>query len=1100
MNFEWITHGGFEIIRDAWMFASNFFAAAETGGLYTVIFLWGLAFAAIAGQLSSISGKGDFLGYAKTMALAIFLYATLLTSSANIIIYDDVKNKTQTIGNIPVGVAAIAGIVNDMTDYIETIIKTVAAPPLPLEDEGYGLGIKMLQESQDGVLQAALASQIPEQVYRSAMSYAQDCLAIEAARTASVKESIESTTSQTIPWSAAANPALFVDTNLDSSGNPTDVTNNVTCQEGWNRLNKYLALTGPWGSVVNEFCESFSFDSGDPVSLNRCKTIHGNVISQWVVGGVGSEDFAKSIFLGRVWKDYLSSLDSSIELASLISYQRVSSQLGSAGLTAMEWMPTIKEVMAMVIILLTPLAALFLLTGFGVDAFKYIFGLYIFWSVWTCIDTAMTAMWMSRLNDVFYTVSNGTHLGTDGIERLWPLASKSLAMMGNTRAFGLLLSSAFVAGIFKWGGSALAHFGSGLARSLGIGATAGSNYLSPGSEGQAAAMTEAQRQTAAYHAAIMGGMQRMSLDYLSSGTATAKRWASGQSFDALANQGLTNAGLQAGLMGHGMPDVSNTLSGINRVAGQGGAYGAADVAAKEAMTQGATTNARYGAMSDQTGGVAADNLTPSALNPLVTGAVARAQQDLLNFGRLSDSTRQLFDSISSKSGGQGLLESALSRMTFTPTTEEQAANLRAAGIENASAGSLVTSAMDYSNGSLVPRKDMVESGSLATVHDKTESPTGQILLARNPLNPNEEGLFSVSGYMKQSGSFVSVNDATITNLATGQTSSGYTVEARFGVPEAAHQAMSGQAQEPISVQATAIGDKVGISGGFETHGTGGFMAVIRQIAAGNGPAEILAVKNNEEAVARADAFVNDLTRMVGSNYTNSLSADEAYQKIRQTSLGLASSLGMLGTGANTGISQMFRNQDQFKEGYNIQSGIDMYRVAAAKILSAEFLGERQKAAMLAGLYDSVVTDATTSKLDQMQGQLANFRNDTKPMSSEERQERNRHQVLGVHQGETEFKPLPGTSAENVINPQVKDALTTITSWGSPSVSASVPDTLVSAHSPVSIPASSGGWSNEDRVAAVATIMNRGGIQTNVNTPWGLPGAQRQEGSQYGLKE
>ena len=514
MNFLIVTHGGFELVRDVWLFVSSLFGSAAFKGLLSGVFVFALTLAAASGTLETLFDlrSGAAYKWMKGMFIGIMMYSLIGPTTAQVTIYDDVSGQTQIQGNLPVGIAAVAGFVNQITIGMEDLIKTFLATPAAPEDVGYERGTEMLSESFDGAMKTALATQVAPQMWDSAYSYVQDCVAIRAARSSAYRATLDDTTDALTSWSNAANPALFTYTGLDSTGNPLTggvPKENVSCFDAWNRMNLYFTNSLAWENTVDQFCNMMHFEASDPQSLAACKNVYEKSVQLWVLGGVAksSQDVAKNIMLGKVWYSYLSSLDSGIEAARAAAYARVSSQLAGAGLMAQEWLPMIKVVVFVILVAITPLVFLFLITPFGLDAFKFLLGAFLWWGVWCSIDQMMLCMWLNRVDALFQAVNLGGNLGVNGLSALWPLASKSTALLGSMRGFGMLLASTLTFVIIKFGGSSFAHLAAGLGRATtaGAGPAAAAEFMSPEEAGWNRSMAAMAEYNERAQAAVASG-------------------------------------------------------------------------------------------------------------------------------------------------------------------------------------------------------------------------------------------------------------------------------------------------------------------------------------------------------------------------------------------------------------------------------------------------------------------------------------------------------------------------------------------------------------------------------------------------------------------
>ena len=492
--YTYITHGGFELIRDVWLYISLLFASADFQGLITVVFVAVVILSAISGLLGGLFSLryGNITSWVGGIVLALFFYAAFLMPTAGggtIVVYDDIKNRTQNIGGIPPGLVVVAGILNKVTIGMENLIESVSPLGVTMAQIGHDSGIKMLQESRDGVMETILATAIHQQFWNTAYQYGDDCLIVEMAHSPVLTEQIKRNSDNRAVWQAAANPALYTVSSLDAAGNPITAggAETVTCAESWRRIQLYFSTSTAWDETLKQFCDVMQYDSFNALSYGRCRNIYANAVSQWVLGGMSEDEFVKQLALSKAWYQYMVSMDSTIEQARTSSFARISGQLSGMGLAAQDWLPALKVVIATIIIGVTPVIILFMISPIGLDAFKFLMGLFIWYAIWCLVDHLMLCLWMGQANEIFQPVSSvasGGHVGMLGMDNLWPLASKCMALLGGMRFFGMLVASMISFGVLKLGGSAMAHLASGISGTFNAGGSLAGTFMEPAATGQ----------------------------------------------------------------------------------------------------------------------------------------------------------------------------------------------------------------------------------------------------------------------------------------------------------------------------------------------------------------------------------------------------------------------------------------------------------------------------------------------------------------------------------------------------------------------------------------------------------------------------------------
>ena len=113
-SMEFITHGGFEMVRDTWQFIANIMSSSSYSTAITTIFLATALFSLAAGTLKSFAQTPA--GWASALIGGLLLYGTFFQTGfggwhmdGEIAVYDDVKNQNEIVQNLPPGLVAMAG-------------------------------------------------------------------------------------------------------------------------------------------------------------------------------------------------------------------------------------------------------------------------------------------------------------------------------------------------------------------------------------------------------------------------------------------------------------------------------------------------------------------------------------------------------------------------------------------------------------------------------------------------------------------------------------------------------------------------------------------------------------------------------------------------------------------------------------------------------------------------------------------------------------------------------------------------------------------------------------------------------------------------------
>ncbi|HIE32843.1 MAG TPA: conjugal transfer protein TraG, partial [Thermodesulfobacteriaceae bacterium] len=474
-------HGEFELARQVLVYLSTIINSSAYKGLVTTLFILVFTLMLMSGMLEVLFGNfRTFDSWVKAFFTGVFIYAIFLSGAARVTVYDDITGRSYTQGNIPPGIALMMWFPNRIATGIEDLVRSYLAPSLPLSPFAYEHGVSMIREAYNGKLVAALSQVIPNQVWRSAGAYVEDCVALEAARSASYESKLYYGDNPYLAWGDAINYFFYTYTSLDASGRPFPPgtpDENVSCAEAWNRLNAYFR-SDDWTTATRYFCKLMSLGD-DNISVTACLDLMQEVFSRYITNGVTRtpEEIAKNVFAGVVYYNFLASLDSSIAVGRVAAYSRAQAELMGRGIVAQDWIPIMKTVFFIFACALIPLVFLFIATGTG--GVKYLIGLFVWWMIWCGADAVVYCLWVTRAEKLFEVVSDGGKLGLAGLQDLWFLSSKALALLGSMRSLGFLIAGTMTYALFRFGGAALAHMATILGGTVSASAPKVAGYTSP---------------------------------------------------------------------------------------------------------------------------------------------------------------------------------------------------------------------------------------------------------------------------------------------------------------------------------------------------------------------------------------------------------------------------------------------------------------------------------------------------------------------------------------------------------------------------------------------------------------------------------------------
>ena len=157
--------------------------------------------------MSLIGGRGgNILGWAPIAALGIAIYVGLFVPKGNIVVYDPVFNKFQTIPNVPNGVVIVAGSLNAIERGLVDIVSN-SASPTAYQTQAGGIGFMGLYN-----LTTMPATASNSFLDMNVNRYIQDCVSFALNNPGSgltVDELRKTTTSFATSFSKASNPAIY---------------------------------------------------------------------------------------------------------------------------------------------------------------------------------------------------------------------------------------------------------------------------------------------------------------------------------------------------------------------------------------------------------------------------------------------------------------------------------------------------------------------------------------------------------------------------------------------------------------------------------------------------------------------------------------------------------------------------------------------------------------------------------------------------------------------------------------------------------------------------------------------------------------------------
>ena len=470
LDMEYYTYGGFQQVvgafsRMALIFSDSGFQAA----IYVAMVL-GILFGAIALVMRALGGRFSTMSWGVPLMMGYVIYAAMIVPQGNLIIYDPVANTNQTVGGIPDGIVAIAGIMNKLEQFVVNTIYTTSTDPTAYQNSAGGRPFNVLYD----LGQAGGMSTVDADISASLKQYTNDCVMFELQRpgTTLTVNGLATSTDFMAQFALAASPAVYT---TEFPGNVS-----VTCTEAWTDLTNSLNDDSTYANAINALCADAGYDTTIAAEVTQCTDVIPGVFNV-LAGGTGYafSDMFKQSLMGETLNEVL--LDNSASLATRVLADRnTGSSLIGAGMAANEWLPIFKAVMTAVALTLIPFLVIFLPTPLMGKAASLICGIFVYMTAWGAIDAIIHSLAMDYAMSTLSGIITQGQLGMLTLNFFSSGPAKVLAVMGAMRWGGMLLAGAVAGAFVKTGGTVLGQMMSsstGIAQ--GQGASAGMTVGTP---------------------------------------------------------------------------------------------------------------------------------------------------------------------------------------------------------------------------------------------------------------------------------------------------------------------------------------------------------------------------------------------------------------------------------------------------------------------------------------------------------------------------------------------------------------------------------------------------------------------------------------------
>lgn len=443
VDFDYYVYGGFNAVVNAFnklalVFGDNGYMSFYAFSIAAGIFFGGVTVAAkILG-----AGNGTPMSWIIPAMVGIGVYLSLVVPKGTLHVYDPVYNKNQAIGGIPVGVVAVAGVLNAVERGLVDIV-TTSGDPLSYQSQAGGKGFLGLYQITSLPLSA-----IDSNIDTSMRNYIKDCVSYEIMRpgtTLTIDALRKTSTDFTQLLAQAQNPSIYT-VYYDST---TSNGQSMTCTDAWTNISAQLTPDNLKNNIT-AVCSALGYDSTDAASIIQCKMVLNNVNTGVGLGAASIEDFVKQAYISQRLDEIFRSGNST----GATNYQFLLNASGSIK-AANEWLPVLRAVLTAVAVGLIPFLALFIPTPTIGKAVGAICGFFVWLTAWGVVDAIIHQFAIDYANSTYQLVRQN-NLGMDAFYFFPDQTTKILGMFGTLRMSGMMLATVLTGMLVKFGGHAMA--------------------------------------------------------------------------------------------------------------------------------------------------------------------------------------------------------------------------------------------------------------------------------------------------------------------------------------------------------------------------------------------------------------------------------------------------------------------------------------------------------------------------------------------------------------------------------------------------------------------------------------------------------------------
>ena len=472
---DFYTYGGHDVVVSAFQRTALIFGGGDYQSLFNTIATASLA--ALVARIMFGLLFGGFKGSANVATQALlpwFLCSALFVGTVlprgTLHIYDPVVNKYQAVGEVPDLIVLFAAVTNKIERALVGQVVT-AGDPTGFGQQAGGLGFMGLYAISKAPLQA-----VDSLLDLSLANYVRSCVSTEVAtRQGYVKELRKESTDLISSLAKAINPLVWTvvyDESLAANGE------SMSCTDAWANMQPRLLAQDALKNNLKTACVEMGFNSETAAEQAECEAKMSGIVGAQLMPGKTSMDFLRSAYVAQIMDSTLSGDAAGAGYANFSILNKASGTLSSLN----NWLPTLRGVILAVTVGLLPFLSLLILTPLMGKAVKFVFGSFMFLTIWGVTDAVLHQFIIDYSNRLYSEVRQ-YNLGLDAL-RFFPTSTeKTLAMFGMVRASGLALAGAIASGVIGLSGSVGAAIGGKIAGDVtATGAQGEQQMLDPGAK------------------------------------------------------------------------------------------------------------------------------------------------------------------------------------------------------------------------------------------------------------------------------------------------------------------------------------------------------------------------------------------------------------------------------------------------------------------------------------------------------------------------------------------------------------------------------------------------------------------------------------------